>query len=88
MRLCLRIFPLRKGIKKSGDNSDRKIDSNPERHLIAAPQFERYGDSCKRSGGDEIESEEAKRASLCPDFPFKKGNQKKSGDNSDQKIDS
>ncbi|MGE6665132.1 hypothetical protein, partial [Paenibacillus xylanexedens] len=33
----------------------------------------RYGDSCKRSGGDEIESEEAKRAPLSPDFPFKKG---------------
>jgi len=43
---------------------------------IAAPQFERYGDSCKRSEEDEIESEEAKRAPLSPDFPFKKGNQK------------
>ncbi|MGV2962692.1 hypothetical protein [Paenibacillus sp. AGC30] len=42
----------------------------------APPQFERYGDSCKRSEEDEIVTEEAKRAPLSPDFPFKKGNQK------------
>jgi hypothetical protein len=40
------------------------------------------------SEGDEIDSEEAKRSPLSPDFTFVKRESKKSGDNSDRKNDS
>jgi len=36
---------------------------------ILISQFKRYGDSCKRSGGDGMGSGEAKRSRLSRDFP-------------------